>query len=84
MNWYALMVKNVGEEEAEAELTCSICLFKKVNAALLPCGHVQYCVICLQSLNDCMLLKSCDRADHEIYNEPMVDFEISLYFSKRQ
>lgn len=46
------------EEEADAGMACAVCLFKKVNVALVPCWHAQYCAECAQSLDECAICRT--------------------------
>ncbi len=32
---------------------CSICFDRKINAVLIPCGHLGFCLECLKDVNKC-------------------------------
>lgn len=46
------------QEEIKEQHVCKICLDKKINVMLLPCGHIAFCNDCASSLKLCALCRT--------------------------
>lgn len=47
---------DVAKEEDDPHL-CNICLTDKINAVLVPCGHMFFCLKCSRLLNKCAICR---------------------------
>ena len=66
-----LEVKNKGLEKEIQHLkeaqVCKICIDKKINTVLLPCGHLVSCNECAYSLNKCPMCRKLINSKSRIY-----------------
>jgi len=45
----SLLINSIEKEQSEKKLICSICLDHDANAAVVPCGHSNFCYECIKS-----------------------------------
>ncbi len=44
-----LLLNSIEDEQSEKKPICSICLDDDANAAIVPCGHSNFCYECISS-----------------------------------
>lgn len=54
---------------------CVVCLEKKADYVILPCGHVCVCINCSQIVEKCpMCLKNIEGVKHVIFNSSAANY----------
>ena len=59
---------NAANKPIENEKLCVICLNKKANHALVPCGHMSYCGECCQTLKICGICRKDSNSFIQIFD----------------
>jgi Zinc finger, C3HC4 type (RING finger) len=44
------IIEHISEED---DNTCRVCMEKEINAIILPCAHLNFCLDCLKNLTEC-------------------------------
>uniref|UniRef100_A0A914D4X1 RING-type domain-containing protein n=1 Tax=Acrobeloides nanus TaxID=290746 RepID=A0A914D4X1_9BILA len=45
-------------QKSDKEPICCICLIKKVEMVLIPCGHYKYCEKCAENIKTCSICRT--------------------------
>ena len=66
---YKVKIKGLEKEiqHLKEAQVCKICIDKKINTVLLPCGHLVSCNECAYSLNKCPMCRKLINSKSRIY-----------------